>query len=178
MHPTARIFVGGAAFLTVSILSAVDQAPYVQAGDDAEAFTGDERLAGLSGELGVNCRVECLRGLPTECKGPKTSECLKSCYCGTSVERQQACSARQPCPGPKEGKEGKQACVNGLCMYQCASDKDCVSSGGVCRAGSCRKRNADDVASCNAACEPCLARMKTCAEKYNACKARCPGSDL
>lgn len=179
MHTIFRTFLGVAAFLGVSILSAVEQAPYVQAGNDAEAFTGDgQGLVGREGEFGAACRRECGRGLPTECKAPKATECLQSCYCETTIERQHACSAREPCPGPKDGKEGVQACMNGRCMYQCASDKECRGVGGVCRAGSCRQRNADEVTSCKAACEPCLARLKACANKYSACKARCPGSDL
>jgi hypothetical protein len=169
MHATFRTFLGGAAFLGVSILSAVEQAPYVQAGDDAEAFTGDgPALAGRQGD----CRQECAQRLPEACKGPKASECLEGCYCDRLFGRQQACSARQPCPGPKEGKEGKQACMEGLCLHQCSSDKECSSVGGVCRAGSCRQRTTAEVASCKAACEPCIARLKACAAKYNACN--CP----
>jgi hypothetical protein len=177
MQTTFRAFLGGAAFLGVSILSAVEQAPYVQAGDAAEAFTGNgQKLAGRQGEPGEACRAGCVRGLPAECTNPKASECLQSCYCDTSFEPQDSCSAREPCRGPTQARPVKQACLNGICVDRCSSDKDCIGGGGACRAGSCRRRTADDVAACKAACEPCVARLKACEAKYDACSAKCPGA--
>lgn len=178
MHRNARIFLGSLAFLGVSILSAVEQAPYIQAGDDAEAFTGNGQ--GRTGvderEPGMACRGDCLRGLPADCKGVHAGECLINCNCGTEMERQKSCSPRDPCPPPNKDSKQRQACVNGLCFYQCSSDKDCASGGGgICRAGSCRKRNADDVTSCKAACDVCMVHVRSCTNKYNACEVKCAG---
>lgn len=171
MHPTVRILVGSVAFLSVSILSSVEQAPYVQAGDDAEAFTGDgHRPAGVS-QAGLLCKSSCVQALPPECSEAKSEACIQSCFCSATIERPTSCSPRQPCPILKEGK---QACNNGLCMFQCSDDKECKPIGGVCRAGSCRSRTPDEVASCKATCDSCITRVKACAEKYNSCAAKCP----
>ena len=87
MHPTVRILVGSVAFLSVSILSSVEQAPYVQAGDDAEAFTGDgHRPAGMS-QAGLLCKSSCVQALPPECSEAKSEACIQSCFCSATIER-------------------------------------------------------------------------------------------
>jgi hypothetical protein len=168
MHRNIRIFLGSLAFAGVSVLSAAEQAPYVQAGDDAEAFTGGQSSA-HTGVGDKACNANCMRSI--ECKGSDLS-CLRSaCLCTTSIQKQKPCSPREPC-AQKEGSQ--QACLNGVCVYRCATDKDCAQGGGgVCKAGSCRARSPDDVSSCKQGCEACKKLLVACKDKVAKCIASC-----
>jgi hypothetical protein len=87
VHPAVRIFVGCVAFLSGSILSFVEHAPYVQAGDDAEAFTGDgHRPAGMS-QAALLCKTSCVYALPPEYSEAKSEACIQSCFCSATIER-------------------------------------------------------------------------------------------
>lgn len=161
MHRTIRLVLGSVTFLAVSILSAAESAPFIQAGDDAEA---DPTATDI-------CHSRCLKGLTKECAGPDASDCLKGCAaCTGSIVRAKACTPREPCA---QTADSKQACVNGLCRYLCQTDKDCGVSGGICRANTCQPRSQDDINTCKEACQSCKRRVGACKDQLNRCYAGC-----
>jgi hypothetical protein len=173
MHRNVRIFLGSLTFVTVSVLSVAVQAPYVQAGDDAEAFVAPHDGDRVSGrDRDYACATACMRSLEAECTGPKAFTCLETaCNCEATVGHGKACSPREPC---SQGGDVKSACVNGVCMVQCKEDKDCsAAGGGVCHAGICRPRTPEAVAICKVGCAACTNQMRVCKDKIQKCMSLC-----